>query len=88
MIYGMTITIDKAGRIVVPKALRQRLSLSPNSELEIVDHPDGLLLRVPKSGPTLLAVNGLLVHQGLPEKNADWEGLLNSVREERIRETS
>ena len=31
----MRTTIDKAGRIVVPKALRDELSLTPGQELEI-----------------------------------------------------
>ncbi|HVM93289.1 MAG TPA: AbrB/MazE/SpoVT family DNA-binding domain-containing protein [Terriglobales bacterium] len=82
----MTITIDKAGRIIVPKEFRRRLGLRPNTELEIVDHPDGLLLRVPESRPSLVKVNGLLVHQGRLEDGADLDRLLDSVREERIQE--
>ena len=35
MIYGMITTIDSAGRIVVPKALRQALDLKPGQPLEI-----------------------------------------------------
>ena len=34
MVYGMKTTIDSAGRIVVPKALRQALGLKPGQELE------------------------------------------------------
>ncbi len=86
IINGMSITIDKAGRIVVPKALRDRLAFSPNSELEVLDHPEGLLLRVPRREPSLVLVNDLPVHQGRPEKNADWGGLQDLIREERIRE--
>jgi AbrB family looped-hinge helix DNA binding protein len=33
--YGMKTTIDSAGRIVVPKALRQALDLKPGQPLEI-----------------------------------------------------
>jgi AbrB family looped-hinge helix DNA binding protein len=35
MLYGMRTTIDSAGRIVVPKALRQALNLKPGQALEI-----------------------------------------------------
>jgi AbrB family looped-hinge helix DNA binding protein len=35
MNYGMITTIDSAGRIVVPKALRQALDLKPGQSLEI-----------------------------------------------------
>ena len=33
--YGMITTIDSAGRIVVPKALREALDLKPGQPLEI-----------------------------------------------------
>lgn len=86
IINGMVVTIDKAGRIVVPKEFRQRLGLRPNTELELVDHPAGLLLRVVESGPSLIRVNGLLVHHGRAEEGADLDGVLESVREERIQQ--
>jgi AbrB family looped-hinge helix DNA binding protein len=35
IIYGMRTTIDSAGRIVVPKSLRQALHLKPGQALEI-----------------------------------------------------
>ena len=35
IIYGMKVTIDVAGRIVVPKSLRQALGLKPGQPLEI-----------------------------------------------------
>jgi AbrB family looped-hinge helix DNA binding protein len=35
IIYAMRTTIDAAGRIVVPKALRQALDLKPGQALEI-----------------------------------------------------
>jgi len=35
MIYAMKTTIDAAGRIVVPKAIREALDLKPGQALEI-----------------------------------------------------
>jgi AbrB family looped-hinge helix DNA binding protein len=35
MIFSMKTTIDSAGRIVVPKSLRQALNLKPGQSLEI-----------------------------------------------------
>lgn len=86
IINAMKVTIDKAGRIVVPKEFRQRLGLRPNTELEIVDHPNGLLLRPVESRPSLVKLNGMLVHQGRLEEGADLDRLLESVREERVRD--
>ncbi len=44
-VNGMELKIDKSGRIVVPKALRERLGFKPDSELEAIEHPDGVLLK-------------------------------------------
>jgi len=87
ILHAMKVTIDKAGRIVVPKEARQRLGLSPNTELEILDHPSGLLLRVLDAQPSLIRINGLLVHQGRAEDGADLDRVLESVREERLQDT-
>lgn len=40
-----TITIDKAGRLVVPKAVRDALHLKPGDELEMKQEGDSLTLR-------------------------------------------
>jgi AbrB family looped-hinge helix DNA binding protein len=63
MIYAMKTTIDSAGRIVVPKALRDALQLLPGQPLE-VRATDGRLeieaapapLRLVKRGKGLVAV--------------------------------
>lgn len=55
----MRTTIDKAGRLVVPKVLRDRLGLQPGP-VEVV--ADGTALRVePVAGDTLDEHNGRLV---------------------------
>jgi AbrB family looped-hinge helix DNA binding protein len=43
--HAMKTTIDRAGRVVVPKAFRQRLGLRPGQELVLEETDDGLLLR-------------------------------------------
>ena len=71
IINGMILKIDKSGRIVVPKALRERLSLGPNSELEVLERAEGVLLRVVGPRPSMLNVEGLWVHQGTAGPNFD-----------------
>ncbi len=84
IINGMNVKIDKAGRIVVPKAMRERLGLRPDSELEIVEQPGGVLLRIVDEGPAMTRVNGHWVHRGRPLPGADLTRIVDGVREERI----
>jgi len=42
---GMTVKIDKAGRIVLPKPVRERFQLREGSELVIEEGSDGLTLK-------------------------------------------
>ena len=56
---GMRSTIDKAGRLVIPKALRDSLGLAPG-EVEVT--PDGAGLRIePLASDKLDDEDGLLV---------------------------
>jgi bifunctional DNA-binding transcriptional regulator/antitoxin component of YhaV-PrlF toxin-antitoxin module len=76
--------MDKSGRVVFPKPLRKRLGLASEIELEAVDQPDGILLRPVPQQPSMIQVDGLWIHQGAAEPGANWEGVLDGVREERI----
>ena len=55
----MRTTIDRAGRVVIPKALRDQLGLTPG-EIEVTS--DGAALRIePVAGSGLTEVDGRLV---------------------------
>lgn len=84
IINGMELRIDKAGRIVVPKPLRERLGFKPDTELEAIEQPEGVLLKRVAQRPSMVLVDGLWVHQGRAEPRANWERILEDVREERI----
>ena len=79
----MTLKLDKAGRLVIPKRQRERLGLAPDSALELIEQPGGLLLKVLAEEPAMVQRHGLLVHQGRAEAGADWQRVLDAVREER-----
>jgi len=81
---GMSITIDKAGRIVVPKALRERYALHPGAELEIEATADGIRLRPRGGGEAFVMKDGVLVHHG-PSIAAglDVTAFINRQRDER-----
>ena len=67
-------TIDAAGRIVVPKAFRDALGLSPGTELEIVA-ADGTLELSPRATPMRLEGRGAsaaaVVDEPMPPLTAD-----------------
>ena len=81
---GTKLRIDKSGRIVVPKPLRQRLGLKPGTELEVVDQAGGVLLRAIEQRPAMAMIDGLWVHRGVAQPGANWDRVLQAVREERI----
>ena len=84
IVDGMELRIDKSGRIVVPKPLRERLGFEPDTELEAVEHADGVLIKRVEQRPSMTKVDGLWVHHGTAEPGANWERILERVREERI----
>jgi AbrB family looped-hinge helix DNA binding protein len=57
----MTATIDKAGRVVIPAAVRERLGLLPGTELE-VSYDEGAIKLAPiVTPPRLVRRHGHLV---------------------------
>jgi AbrB family looped-hinge helix DNA binding protein len=85
---GMNVRIDGAGRIVLPKHLRERFRLTAGSEIAIEERPEGLVLRRVEQGPSMVLRNGFWVHLGKLSKTVRWETLVDEEREERIRDLS
>ncbi|MBV9302223.1 MAG: AbrB/MazE/SpoVT family DNA-binding domain-containing protein [Acidobacteriaceae bacterium] len=81
----MELKIDRAGRIVVPKSLRKRFGFKPDGALEVIEQPDGVLLKRAEQRPLMIKSDGLWVHQGVPEPGANWDRVIDNAREERIR---
>ena len=88
IINGMTVKIDKAGRIVLPKPVRERFHLREGSELEIEERSDGLTLRPLEQQPSMIRKNGIWVHLGKVPRDFDWDVAVDAIREERIKDTS
>ena len=74
------LTVDAAGRVVLPQPVRRRFHLQRGSQLEIQVEPDGIRLRPKAPAPSLSDEDGLLVHEGEPTGD-----LLAAVEEARIR---
>ena len=58
---GMRTTIDKAGRVVVPAAIRERAGLTPGTALEITVDEFGVRLERVAPGPRLVRVGRRMV---------------------------
>jgi AbrB family looped-hinge helix DNA binding protein len=74
-VTSMMVTIDRAGRVVIPKELRDRLSIEPDSELEIDADGDAIRLTpVRRPGRVVRDIDGLPVIEpvaGLVTTDAD-----------------
>lgn len=57
----MRTTIDKAGRVVIPAAIRERAGLGPGAELDITEDETGVRLERVAAGPRLVKVGRRLV---------------------------
>jgi AbrB family looped-hinge helix DNA binding protein len=58
---AMRTTIDKAGRVVIPAAVRQRAGLLPGAVLEIVETDLGVRLERVAAGPKIVKIGRRLV---------------------------
>jgi AbrB family looped-hinge helix DNA binding protein len=79
-------TIDKAGRVVIPAAIRERAGLTPGTELDITVDEFGVRLERVAAGPRLIKVGRRLVAR--PTVPADARPTLDVatlVEEERNR---
>jgi AbrB family looped-hinge helix DNA binding protein len=86
-----TCGIDKAGRIIIPKAMRERLQLLPGSEVSITEDGEQLhIARAVREG-RLVRVHGRLVFTGGDSGEFDIDEAIEKVRslrdEDVLRET-
>ena len=82
----MQLKIDSAGRIILPKQVRDRLRLRAGSNLELEEHPEGLMLRPVSQKPSMVKKDGMWVHLGKLPRGFDWNRIIDDERDERIRE--
>lgn len=71
----MMVTIDRAGRVVIPKEARDRLALEADSELEVTVMGDAIQLSpVRRAGRAISRVDGfprIDPVEGMPTTDAD-----------------
>jgi AbrB family looped-hinge helix DNA binding protein len=84
IVNGMstTVSVDNAGRIVLPKALREQFNLRPGTELELTAGADHLELKPLENLPSLVRSGSLWVHQGAT--NVPIGDAVREMRDDRI----
>lgn len=81
------ITIDKAGRVVIPKRLRQELHLGPGDTLQLESDGERITLRPLRPRATLKKEYEVWVYQGGPVNIAITD-VIDREREKRLPELS
>jgi len=81
-----TLTLDKAGRVVLPKPVRDELQLGPGDSLELESSEDRIVLRPARGKGRMYKKQGVWVFDsGEPLPANVVEETLREVREERDR---
>ncbi len=80
-----TIKLDQAGRVSLPKGLREELQLGPGDTFELQSHGDQITLLPIRPKALLKKERGVWVYQGEATAQSIPD-LLDQQREKRIRE--
>ena len=78
------LVIDKAGRVVIPKPLREELQLEPGDTLEMESTGEQITLRPVRGTGPLTKEHGVWVfHSGQPLPASATDDMLDLLRKER-----
>lgn len=79
-----TLLVSSKGQIVLPAALRRRLSMGAGARLEVVEEPDGIKLRLARSVATVdvAAIAGMIKapSRGVPRRLEDFDPSMLAAR--------
>lgn len=79
-----TVTIDSAGRVVIPKPLRDELGLAPGDTLSLESDGERVMLRPVRSSSSLRKEQGIWVFRsGRTIAAGETDQVLDALREER-----
>ncbi len=81
-------TIDKAGRVVIPKELRDALHLEAGDLVEVENSGDSITLRPARDDASLVKKQGVWVHRGGALSVDEVNHAVAQGRAERERRTS
>jgi AbrB family looped-hinge helix DNA binding protein len=79
----METTVDKFGRVVIPKKIRDEHDLEPGTQVRIEEKDDGIILIPVRGEHNLRSKDGVLVYTGMP--TGDIGDVVSKHREKRAR---
>jgi AbrB family looped-hinge helix DNA binding protein len=85
VVMSTTVTIDKAGRLVLPKSIRQELHLEPGDKIEL-DSEGGTLRPVRETTPLRKERGVWVFRRGAKLTAAATDKALRELREKRDRD--
>jgi len=78
------LTLDSAGRVVIPKGLRDELHLRPGDELDLATAGEEITLRPVRETPPMTKEQGVWVFRiGKPLPASTTDETLRTLRDER-----
>jgi AbrB family looped-hinge helix DNA binding protein len=81
---NVRLTMDKAGRVIIPKPMREELHLEPGDALEIESAGEQITLRPVRGTGPLTQEHGVWVfHTGQPLPASATDEMLQQIREKR-----
>ena len=79
------LTLDQAGRVLLPKRLRQELRLGPGDSMQLESKGEEITLRPVRPKALLKKERGVWVYQG-EQTDASIPDVIDREREKRLRE--
>jgi AbrB family looped-hinge helix DNA binding protein len=79
----METNLDRFGRVIIPKKVRDKLGLRPGAVLEVEQQGGDVLLKPVQEEPRLLEKDGVLVFRG--KASGDVAESVRSHRRERLK---
>ena len=82
----MRTTLDKFGRIVIPKKMRENLGIEPGAQVTVEENGQTICVKPVRDVSPLGVKEGILIYRGAAE--GDLEKAVAADRERRLRKLS
>lgn len=78
----MQTAIDKFGRVLIPKSIRDHLGVKPGEVVQVIEQDNHILIKLIKQKTALKMKDGIMVYDAEP--TGDVESTIEKQRNERM----